>query len=55
MGRGERMILMLLGLILAGWGLRVLYPMLWAFVVLSGLTVAQRIRRTWQQLDEDDQ
>lgn len=55
MGRGERMILMLLGLILAGSGLRVLYPMLWAFVVLSGLTVAQRIRRTWQQLDEDDQ
>ena len=54
MGRGERMILMLIGLILAGSGLKVLHPMLWIFVVLSGLTVAQRIRRTWQQLDEDD-
>lgn len=55
MGRGERMILMLVGLILAGWGVRVLHPMLWTFVVLSGLTVGQRIRRTWQQLDEDDE
>lgn len=55
MGRGERMILMLLGLIAAGWQPRVLHPMLWAFVVLSGLTVAQRIRRTWQQLEEDYQ
>jgi phosphatidylglycerophosphate synthase len=55
MGRGERMILMLVGLILAGFGLKVLHSMLWIFVVLSGLTVAQRIRRTWQQLDEDDQ
>jgi CDP-diacylglycerol--glycerol-3-phosphate 3-phosphatidyltransferase len=53
MGRGERMILLLLGLILSGWGLKVLHPMLWAFVVLSGLTVAQRIRRTWQQLVEN--
>lgn len=55
MGRGERMILMLVGLILAGWGVKVLHPMLWTFVVLSGLTVAQRIRRTWQQLDEYDE
>ena len=47
------MILLLVGLILAGWGLKVLRPMLWAFVVLSGLTVAQRIRRTWQQLVEN--
>lgn len=55
MGRGERMILMLVSLIAHGLGLKVLRPMLWVFVVLSGLTVAQRIRRTWQQLDEDDQ
>jgi len=55
MGRAERMILMLLGLILVDWGLNVLHPMLWAFVVLSGLTVAQRILRTWQQLGEDQE
>jgi len=55
MGRGERMILMLLGLIIHGLGLNVLFPMLWVFVVLAGLTVAQRSRRTWQQLGEDDQ
>ncbi len=54
MGRGERMILMLVGLVLYGWGLRVLYPMLWIFVVLSGFTVAQRSVRTWQQLVEED-
>jgi phosphatidylglycerophosphate synthase len=54
MGRGERMILMLAGLVLYGWGLRVLYPMLWIFVVLSGFTVAQRSVRTWQQLVEED-
>jgi CDP-diacylglycerol--glycerol-3-phosphate 3-phosphatidyltransferase len=55
MGRGERMILMLVGLMLHGWFGRVLHPMLWVFVVLSGLTVAQRSRRTWQQLTEDDE
>ncbi len=55
MGRAERMILLLAGLILAGWGLKVLHPMLWVFVVLSGLTVGQRIRRTWQQLTDDNQ
>ncbi|MDJ0663707.1 MAG: CDP-alcohol phosphatidyltransferase family protein [Acidimicrobiia bacterium] len=54
MGRGERMILMLVGLILHGWGLNVLRPMLWVFVILSGLTVAQRSRRTWQQLGAED-
>lgn len=54
MGRGERMILMLVGLMLAGAGLAVLHPMLWIFVVLSGLTVAQRSRRTWQQLGNDE-
>jgi CDP-diacylglycerol--glycerol-3-phosphate 3-phosphatidyltransferase len=55
MGRAERMILLLVGLMCAGWGLNVLHPMLWAFVVLSGLTVAQRSRRTWQQLGEDEE
>ena len=55
MGRGERMILMLIGLIIHGLGLNVLFPMLWIFVGLSGLTVAQRSLRTWQQLGEDDE
>jgi CDP-diacylglycerol--glycerol-3-phosphate 3-phosphatidyltransferase len=50
MGRAERMIFLLFGIGLAGLGLRTMLPMLWAFTVLSGLTVAQRIRRTWQQL-----
>ena len=54
MGRAERMILLLVGLMCTGWGLKVLHPMLWTFVVLSGLTVAQRSRRTWQQLGEDE-
>ena len=48
------MILMLAGLILHGWGVKVLHPMLWVFVVLSGLTVAQRSRRTWQQLGNEE-
>jgi CDP-diacylglycerol--glycerol-3-phosphate 3-phosphatidyltransferase len=51
MGRAERMILGLAGIGLEGLGLPTLFPTLWVFVVLSGLTVAQRIRRTWQQLD----
>ena len=55
MGRAERMLLLLLGLIISGLGVKILHPMLWVFVVLSGLTVAQRIRRTWQQLPEGDQ
>lgn len=50
MGRAERMILAFVGIGLAGFGLPTLLPMLWVFVVLSGLTVGQRIRRTWQQL-----
>lgn len=50
MGRAERMILALVGIFFAGfWGV-VLLPMLWIMVILTGLTVAQRIRRTWQQL-----
>jgi CDP-diacylglycerol--glycerol-3-phosphate 3-phosphatidyltransferase len=50
MGRAERMILALTGVVLAGFGLPVLEPMLWIFVVLTGLTVVQRMRRTLQQL-----
>ena len=52
MGRAERMLLAIWGTILAGFGLPVLVPMLWIFVVLTGLTVLQRIRKTWQQLPE---
>ena len=44
------MILALAGVVLAGFGLLVLEPMLWIFVVLTGLTVVQRTRRTLQQL-----
>ncbi len=53
MGRAERMILILVGVGVAGiaGGTKVLFPALWLFVVLSGFTVLQRIRRTWQQLD----
>ena len=50
MGRAERMLLCLIGVVLAGFGLNVLEPMLWIFVVLTGLTVVQRTRRTLQQL-----
>jgi CDP-diacylglycerol--glycerol-3-phosphate 3-phosphatidyltransferase len=50
MGRAERMLLSLFGVGFAGFGLPVMYPMLWIFAVLTALTVAQRIRRTWQQL-----
>ena len=54
MGRAERMILILVGIIVAGFVASpkvVLEPVLWVFVVLTGFTVMQRIRRTWQQLD----
>ncbi|MEA2003027.1 MAG: CDP-alcohol phosphatidyltransferase family protein [Actinomycetota bacterium] len=55
MGRAERMILLLVGLIVIDlWLKSALHPLLWVFVVLSGLTIAQRIRRTWQQLGDDD-
>ncbi len=50
MGRAERMLLALWGVILAGFGLPVLIPMLWIYVGLTGLTVLQRMRKTWQQL-----
>ncbi len=53
MGRAERMILILAGVGISGMvgGNKVLFPVLWAFVLLSGFTVGQRIRRTWQQLE----
>jgi CDP-diacylglycerol--glycerol-3-phosphate 3-phosphatidyltransferase len=50
MGRAERMLLILVGLMAIGLGLNSMEPLLWVFVILTGLTVAQRIRRTWQQL-----
>jgi len=50
MGRAERMLLILVGLMAIGLGLNIMEPLLWAFVILTGLTVVQRIRRTWQQL-----
>jgi CDP-diacylglycerol--glycerol-3-phosphate 3-phosphatidyltransferase len=56
MGRAERMILVLVGIGVAGigisngWGEAVLYGTLWVFVVLTGLTVLQRMRKTLQQL-----
>jgi CDP-diacylglycerol--glycerol-3-phosphate 3-phosphatidyltransferase len=51
MGRAERMILILVGTIIVGFGAPIMEPLLWLFVVLTGFTVAQRIRKTWQQLD----
>ena len=51
MGRAERMLLILIGVGLEGLGLPTLLGTLWILVVLSGFTVGQRIRRTWQQLD----
>ena len=51
MGRAERMLLILVGLMAIGLGLHIMEPLLWIFVVLTGLTVAQRIRKTWQQLE----
>lgn len=51
MGRGERMILLLVGLMAIGLGMDIMEPLLWVFVVLTSLTVAQRIRKTWQQLE----
>jgi CDP-diacylglycerol--glycerol-3-phosphate 3-phosphatidyltransferase len=50
MGRAERMLLILVGLMAIGLGLNIMEPLLWVFVILTGLTVAQRIRKTWQQL-----
>jgi CDP-diacylglycerol--glycerol-3-phosphate 3-phosphatidyltransferase len=51
MGRAERMILILIGTMIVGGGLEIMEPLLWVFVVLTGFTVLQRIRKTWQQLD----
>jgi len=51
MGRAERMILILIGTIVVGLGAPIMELVLWVFVVLTGFTVVQRIRKTWQQLD----
>ena len=51
MGRAERMILILIGTMVVGGGLAIMEPLLWVFVVLTGFTVLQRIRKTWQQLE----
>jgi CDP-diacylglycerol--glycerol-3-phosphate 3-phosphatidyltransferase len=50
MGRAERMIVFYAGIGLYDLGLDLLFPMLWAMVVLTGLTVLQRSYRTWVQL-----
>ncbi len=50
MGRAERMLLALVGIGLSGFWSVLLYPVLWVYVVLTALTVAQRIRKTLQQL-----
>ena len=51
MGRAERMILILVGTVVVGAGVEIMEPVLWVFVILTGFTVLQRIRKTWQQLD----
>ena len=52
MGRAERMILILLAIGITGLGAtRLLLPVLWIFTILTGFTVAQRVRNTWSQLD----
>lgn len=50
MGRAERMILALIGIGIAEWWPPALNVMLVVMVVLTAFTVAQRVRRTWQQL-----
>ncbi len=52
MGRAERLILILSGIGLEGLGLPTLEASLWILVVLTSLTVAQRVYRTWVQLYE---
>ena len=52
MGRAERMIVLLLGVGLTGLGLNALFITLWVLVVLTAITVAIRIWRTWFQLTE---
>jgi CDP-diacylglycerol--glycerol-3-phosphate 3-phosphatidyltransferase len=52
MGRAERMILILTGVMIVGIGAdKAMEPVPWLFVILTGFTVFQRIRKTWQQLD----
>lgn len=52
MGRAERMLLILFTVGFTGLGAtKLLLPVLWIFAVLTGLTVMQRIRNTWSQLE----
>lgn len=52
MGRAERMILILFSVGVTGLGAtKLLLPVLWGFAILTGLTVVQRIRNTWSQLE----
>lgn len=51
MGRAERMILILTGIGVVGFGAPILEPLLWTFVALTGFTVFQRIWKTWQQIE----
>lgn len=51
MGRAERMLLILVGVMAVDLGAPIMEPLLWVFLILTGLTVAQRVRKTWQQLD----
>lgn len=53
MGRAERMIVLLSGVGLAGFGFNSLYVTMWVLVVLTSLTVAIRIWRTWFQLTDE--
>jgi len=50
MGRAERMMLLLAGIGFSAWW-ETLEPALWVMAALTTLTVLQRIRRTWIQLE----
>ena len=50
MGRAERLIVMMLGIGLEGFGLTTIEPMLWFLAIATWLTVGQRAVRTWRQL-----
>jgi len=51
MGRAERLIVMLLGIGLEGFGLTTIEPTLWVLAVATWWTVGQRVVRTWRQLE----
>lgn len=52
MGRAERLIVMFLGIGLAGLGLETIEPMLWLMAFATWFTVVHRAVRTWNQLAE---